>query len=284
MNWRKNKMEDITAIILTKNEELNISRCINSIIGLVKRIVIVDSYSTDNTVDIARQMSAEIYTHSWKHYSDQFNWALDNINIQTKWVYRIDADEVVTPNLKEEIIEKCRLHRSDNINGFVMKFKIFFMGKFLRHGGVYPFYNLTIFKYGKGRYEERAMGEHIILNDGKTIDLINDCIHYDFKDLSSWVDKHNKYSTREVFDYYDGKKKSSNLYHEAKKTINLRDNFYYRLPLFLRARLFFLYKYYFKLGFLDGKPGRIYAFLQSYWYRFLVDAKIYEQINNNEKR
>ena len=196
-------MNDLTAIILTKNEELNIERCINSIKGLADRICVVDSGSTDNTIKIAKKLGAEIYEHSpFDHYAKQFNWALDNVNVKTKWVYRIDADEVVTPELKDEIIKACKEHSNDNVNGFVMKFKIYFMGKFLKHGGIYPFYNLTIFKYGKGRYEDRAMGEHVVLNEGTTLDLKNDCLHYDFKDLTSWIDKHNWYATREVDDYY----------------------------------------------------------------------------------
>lgn len=272
-------MNDITAIILTKNEENNIERCITSIKNLVKRIVVVDSYSEDSTVEIAKNLGAEIYEHPWKHYADQFNWALDNVDIKTKWVYRIDADEYVTPELSEEIARECKRHADDNVSGFVMKFKIWFLGRFLTHGGVYPFYNLTIFKYGKGRYEDRAMGEHIVLTEGMTIDLKNDCIHYDFKNLDAWIDKHNKYATREVQDYECTLKlqqAKTSLYDEAEKAKKMRDGFYYKLPPFFRARLYFWYRYYFKLGFLDGKPGKIYAFMQAYWYRYLVDAKLYE--------
>lgn len=281
-------MNDLTAIILTKNEELNIERCIKSIIGLADRICIVDSGSTDKTVEIAKKLGAEIYSHQpFEHYAKQFNWALDNLNIKTKWIYRIDADEVVTPELKKEIIDNCKLHHDDDINGFVMKFKIFFMGRFLTHGGVYPFYNLTIFKNGYGRYEDRAMGEHIVLKSGETIDLQNDCLHYDFKDLNTWISKHNWYATREVNDYFEtinNKQADTTLYHEAEKTKAYRDRIYYRLPKFFRAKLYYWYRYYVKLGFLDGKPGKIYAFLQAYWYRYLVDAKIYEkEIRQGEK-
>ena len=281
-------MNDITAIILTKNEEKNIERCINGIKDLADRIVVVDSFSTDSTVEIAKSLGAEIYTHAWKHYADQFNWALDNTDVNTKWVYRIDADEVVTPELTAEIKEQCALHANDDVNGFVMKFKIFFLGRFLTHGGVYPFYNLTIFKYGKGRYESRAMGEHVVLSEGSMIDLKNDCIHYDVKDLTTWIDKHNKYATREVIDYYENlerKEELASLYGEAEKTKKLRDGFYYKLPLFFRARLYYWYRYYLKLGFLAGKPGKVYAYLQAYWYRYLVDAKIYEQeIQKKDKK
>ena len=169
---------------------------------------------------------------------------------------------------------------SDDVNAFIMKFKIFFMGRFLTHGGVYPLYNVTIFRNGFGRYEDRAMGEHIVVNSGSTAMLSNDCLHYDFKSLDAWIDKHNKYATREVDDYYAVRSANSelaNLYGEAEKAKTLRDGLYYRLPKFFRAHLYFFYRYYVKLGFLDGKPGKIYAFLQAYWYRYLVDAKLYER-------
>ena len=171
---------DMTAVVLTKNEEKNISHCLKSIKHLVSRIIVVDSGSTDDTVAIAKQFGAEVYNHEFIHYAAQFNWVLDNINIDTKWIYRIDADEVVTPELAAEIENACICHDSDDVNGMVMKFKVNFMGRFLTHGGIYPFYNLTIFRNGYGRYEDRAMGEHIYLRAGRTIDLNNDCLHYDF--------------------------------------------------------------------------------------------------------
>ena len=278
-------MNDITAIILTKNEELNIARCITSIKGLADRIVVVDSGSTDKTMDIAKGLGAEIYQHEpFEHYAKQFNWALDHVNVQTKWVYRID--EVVTPELKEEIIKNCLEHSEDDVNGLVMKFKIYFMGRFLTHGGIYPFYNLTIFKYGYGRYEDRSMGEHVVLSEGRTVDLENDCLHYDFKDLTAWINKHNWYATREVNDYMETlamRQADTNLYHEAEKTKKLRDGLYYKLPKFWRARFYYWYRYYIKLGFLDGQAGRVHAFLQAYWYRYLIDAKIMEQELKNKK-
>lgn len=281
-------MNSITAIILTKNEEVNIQQCIRSITGLADRIVVVDSGSTDNTVEIARKLGAEIYYHEpFEHYAKQFNWALDNTDIKTKWIYRIDADEVVTSELRDEIIQACKEHSDDDVNGLVMKFKIFFMGRFLTHGGIYPFYNLTVFKNGLGRYEDRAMGEHIVLSEGRTIDLKNDCLHYDFKDLTTWINKHNWYATREVNDYFATIEQSqidTSLYHEAEKAKKLRDDFYYKLPKFWRAKFYYWYRYYLKLGFLDGQAGKVHAFLQAYWYRFLVDAKILEREINEKER
>ena len=282
-------MEGLLSLcLIVKNEEKNLPNCLESIKGLVRRIVVVDSGSTDLSIDIALSYGAEVYRHEWVHYAAQFNWALDNTSIDTKWIYRIDADEVVTPELAHEIRFACQAHSEDDINGLIMRFKIYFMGRFLTHGGIYPFYNLTIFKNGYGRYEDRAMGEHIVLSEGHTAYLEHECLHYDFKDLSSWIAKHNSYSTREAADYFNVREENSrlaSLYGEAEMTKSLRDNLYYRLPMFLRAHLYFIYRYYFRLGFLDGKPGKMHAFLQAYWYRFLVDAKIYErELVNNERR
>lgn len=273
-------MNDITAIILTKNEELNIERCINSILGLADRIVVVDSGSTDRTVEIAERLGAEIFSHPFEHYAAQFNWALDHVDVTTTWVYRIDADECVTPELKEEIREQCAAHRDDDVNGFLMKHKLYFLGRFLTHGGVYPFLKITVFKPAFGRFENRAMGEHVVLSEGRTLTFEHDCLHYDCKDLTSFIEKHNSYATREVRDYFERRRNlegQANLYGVAENTKKLRDGLYYRLPKFFRAWLYYVYRYYFRLGFLDGTPGRIYARIQAYMYRYMVDAKIYEQ-------
>lgn len=273
-------MIDMTAIILTKNEEVNIERCINSVRGWIKRIVIVDSGSIDKTVELAKKLGAEIYVHEpFVDYAKQFNWAIDNTNITTKWVFRFDADECVTPELKREIITECKKHADDNVSGFMMRYKIYFLGKFLKHGGSYPFLKITIFKYGKGRFEDRSMGEHIVLNEGLCMNLKEDCEHYDFKSLTAFIDKHNCYATREVKDHIDvvSGRENAKLDGQPERDKKLRDGLYYKLPMFWRAKFYYWYIYYLRLGFLDGTPGKIYAFIQAYFYRYIVDAKIYER-------
>lgn len=268
---------DLTAIILTKNEELNIRRCIKSLGNVPERIVVVDSGSTDHTVQIAQDLGADIFYHPFVHYADQFNWALDNVGISTKWVYRIDADEVVTPELLGEIQKKCEKYSDSDVNGFLMKHKLFFLGRYLSHGGAYPFIKMTIFKPKYGRFENRSMGEHVVLSEGKEILLDNDCLHYDCKDLNSFIDKHNWYASREVQDYYErSRSNQAALYDKAETTKKIRDGFYYKLPKFFRAKLYYIYRYYFQFGFLDGYPGKVYALIQAYFYRTIVDAKIYE--------
>lgn len=138
---------------------------------------------------------------------------------------------------------------------------------------------ITVFKPKYADFEDRAMGEHVVLKEGRYIELKNDCLHHDCKNLTAFVDKHNAYATREVIDYYDRqeKMKQEALYAKAEKDKKLRDSLYYKLPAFIRARLFYWYRLYFQLGFLDGRPGRVYCFLQAYFYRYLVDAKLYEK-------
>ena len=230
-------------------------------------------------------MGAEIYYHPFEHYAAQFNWALDNTDITTTWVYRIDADECVTDELAIEIVEECQKHHDDDTTAFLMKHKLYFLGKYLTHGGAYPFIKITVFKPKFARFENRAMGEHVVPQKGRTLQFKNDCLHYDCKNLNAFIDKHNWYATREVADYYARKKsinEQASLYQVAEKTKKLRDGFYYRLPKFFRARLYFWFRYYVQLGFLDGDAGRVYAWIQAYMYRYIVDAKILEaEINEN---
>lgn len=271
-------MADITAIILTLNEEKNIVDCINSIKPVVKRIVVVDSFSTDKTVEIAKEMGAEVLQNKWVNYSTQFLYAMENIDIDTKWVFRIDADERLTEKSAKELEELTEKHDGDDINGIIVRFEVNFLGKSLRHGGIYPFKKLLVFKKGKAHMEMRNMDEHILLDEGKSVVMKNDCLHQDFKSLSEWIDKHNKYSNREAMDYFnrENAKEGKALKGGAKLKRFVKFKIYYKLPMGLRAKLYYWYRYYLRFGFLDGKAGKIFAFLQAYWYRFLVDAKIYE--------
>ena len=280
-------MTDTTVIILTKNEETDIERCIRSVEGWVKRIVIVDSGSTDRTVEIASRLGVEVVRHEpFADYGRQFNWAVDNLRIKTTWVFRLDADEVITPELRKELEKELEHHATDDVSGFMMRYKVEFMGRYLMHGGFYPFQKITIFKYGKGRFEERAMGEHVVLSEGRCVYLRNDAIHHTLKTLDLYINKHNWYATREVQDYFDVRSGRENalLDGQPERAKKLRDGLYYRLPMFLRAKLFFWYRYYLRLGFLDGTPGYIFAFMQAYWYRTLVDAKIYERETEGTRR
>lgn len=270
-------MLDLTAIILTYNEEMNIKACIESIRFFTKRIVVVDSNSNDNTVAIAQGCGAEVLVNPWVNYATQYNWGIENAHINTEWILRIDADERISNEAASEIVEICGNANNPDISGIIVRFKVTFLGKDLKHGGIYPFRKLLIYRNNCGYMENRNMDEHIVLKKGKAVYLKNDSYHYDYKGLTEWIDKHNKYSSREVLDYINNDTHELwNLNHNAKIKRWIKYHLYYRLPMGLRAHLYYIYRYYIKFGFLDGKEGKIFCFLQAYWYRFLVDAKIYE--------
>lgn len=271
-------MTDITAVLLTQNEEKNIVRCIESI-KWVDRIILVDSGSTDATCQIAESLGVEVYNHMpFENHGKQFNWATDNIDINTTWIFRVDADEVVTPELANEIRQACNEHKEDDVNAFEMRFKVLFLGKFLKHGGAYPFVKINIFKKGKARFNERPLGDNVELHEGRYLQLKHDCLHYDFKDLSSYVKKHDWYADMEVESYMkDMDSQDANISKAASMRKLLRRGVYYKLPSFLRAKLYYWYIFYVRMGFLDGKAGYVHAFIQAYFYRVLVDAKIMEQ-------
>ena len=264
-------MANITTIILTKNEEKNIEAAITSAKQIADRIIVIDSGSTDETVNIAKRCGAETFFHEWYGYAAQFNWALDNCNILTSWVFRLDADERISEELAQEILVKINCN---DINGYSMRWRVFFMGKWIKHGGTHKSYFLRMFRYGKGRVHG-LMDEHVEV-DGKVERLTGDLIHYDYKGLDEWINKHIGYTRRELLLYDE---LLSGDYENNSQT--KKRSFYYRLPLFVRARLYFWYRYYLQLGFLDGQEGKILIYLQAYWYRFVVDAKIYEKEKAN---
>ena len=269
-------MADITVIILTYNEEKNIEDCIRSVKDAAKRIVVVDSFSSDRTEEMARSLGAEFVQHEFIDQAKQFIYALDNIDISTKWVLRLDADERLTREALDEIERVCRENEDTDINGFDVYFTVNFLGRDLKH---YPFHKLILFKKGKAHMEDRSMDEHIVLDEGRSGVLKSLCIHNDHNGLTAWIDKHNKYSDREVLNMQGGDEdvefKSLSRMTGIKRFVKYR--VYYRLPAGLRSYLYYLYRLYIKGGILDGKEGRIFAFLQAYWYRYLVDAKLYEK-------
>lgn len=266
-------MADITAIILTRNEKDFIEECILSIKDVVKRIVVVDSFSEDNTCELAKNLGAEVYQHEFYNYSKQYKYAVNIANVKTKWILRIDADERLTEESAEELNKLCNENENTDVSGIVLRFYNMFLNKPMYHGGMYPWKKLSVYKTGLGDIEDRNMDEHIILSSGKTIEAKIDSKHLAFRGLTFFTNKCNWYSTREAMDYFDNISTDST--NSSLKTI-LKMKVYYKLPLGFRSWLYYAYRYYIRLGFLDGKEGKIFAFLHAYWYRFLVDAKIYE--------
>lgn len=273
----------ISFLIITYNESIHIKRCIDSVASISDDIVVVDSYSTDNTKHIAEINGARFYQNSWVNHSHQINWALDNINFKNDFIFRIDADEYLTEELINEIKHLFSKGISPEINGFNIKRRTYFLGRWMKHGGYYPTVLLRLWRKGMARCENREMDEHMVLNKGRSISLQFDFIDSNLMGIKSWIDKHNGYSDKELKEYYkliSSCNDNDNVdLGKAKITRDLK-NKYYKLPLFFRSFLMFIYRYIFKLGFLDGKEGLIFYVLQTFWYRFLIDSKIYEKENN----
>lgn len=283
-------MLDLTVIILTKNEEKNIEKCINSFNGISKRFVVVDSYSDDTTKEICERLSIKynisFYERSFISHADQFNWALKNTQLNTNWIMRIDADEEMTKELIEEFENKIPT-LDESVSGVFLNRRIYFMNKWIKYGGMYPIKVLRLFRRNKGYCEQKLMDEHIVTNEGINISFKNDFIDYNQKNLEWWINKHNWYSNLEVNDYLKNKNfeqqvNSKFLGNSTERKRWLKNIVYYKTPLLRRAKWYFMYRYFIRLGFLDGKEGLIFHFLQGYWYRFLIDAKIHEQNVNNQ--
>lgn len=283
-------MADLTVIILTKNEELNLEKCILSLRNCVKRIVIIDSYSDDGTISLAKSLGADVYEHPFENHAAQFNWALDNVNLETEWVMKVDADEELSSELVCEINQKLDVLQN-YVTGVILRRRVYFMGRWLKHGGKYPELLLRIFRVGHGKSEMKLMDEHLIVSDGKVVTFNNDFIDRNNKSLEWWINKHNWYSNKEVLDQQmkldklNENESVGETAQSAQARIKrfLKRHGYYSLPKFFRAHMYFLYRYYLRLGFLDGTEGRIYTFLQAYWYRYLIDAKMYECDKNGIK-
>ncbi|MCJ2187469.1 glycosyltransferase family 2 protein [Novosphingobium beihaiensis] len=274
---------DITVIILTYNEQLHIRRAIESVRNIAQSILVIDSYSTDDTVAIAHDAGAEVVQHAFVNQSAQFNWGLDNLNIGTAWVLRLDADEVIESDLASEINQKLPLLPSD-IVGVNFDRKHIFMGKWIRHGARYPLRMLRLWRTGKGRVEDRWMDEHVHVWDGRTITFKGGFEDRNENGLSFFIAKHNGYATREAIDVlinrYNLSPSRQRKFHIAARQAKIKrwikEHIYNHLPLWAGPFAYFLYRYVIRMGFLDGKEGTIYHLLQGFWYRYLVACKIYE--------
>ncbi len=271
----------ITAIILTRNEEKHLDRCIESLSGVADRILVADCFSTDATLDIARAHGARVVQRAWVNYATQFNWALTQLDADTDWVLRIDADEVLTPELAAAL--RARLPTlGPAIDGVTFGRRMTFQGRLIRWGGVFPVEVLRVFRYGRGECENRWMDEHIKVV-GPTVAVAGELIDDNLQPLTWWTDKHNHYASREAVDLLnlqygfmpqDSVASLSGAQAGVKRWV--KEVLYARLPGGLRAFAYFLYRYVLRLGFLDGPSGTAFHVLQGFWYRFLVDAKVAE--------
>lgn len=248
-----------------------------------EEIFVIDSFSKDKTVEISKILGAKVYQHPFENQARQFNWAIKNCPITSDWIWRVDADEYIEPALAEKVVISLP-HVSLDVNGIYVNKKIVFMGRSLLHGGWYPAQQIKIIRKGYGTSEDKWMDEHLIIFSGTTISIDGDQTDENLNDLSWWTQKHNNYSNREAVNMLlmeygmnnQGEEVASKLFGtdaERKRWLKMK---YVRAPLFLRPFINFFIRYILKAGFLDGKQGFIWHFLQGFWYRFLVDAKIYE--------
>lgn len=280
----------LTVLILTYNEGLHLQRCLESASQLTSQIVVVDCFSNDKTIEIARSFGATVIQRPWDgSHSSQVNWALSQLPqlpFHTQWVMRIDADEILSRELVLQITEVLSSIPGD-VNGISCIRKMKFQGKLICYGGVGANRVMRLFRYGFGQSEPRWMDEHIKVL-GKAIAISGVMIDDNLRPLSWWIEKHNGYSSREAVDLlnleYQFSEQNSvaalSMGRSKNSTIGLKrwikENVYAKLPGGSRAIAYFLWRYIFMLGFLDGSQGTQFHFYQALWYRYLVDSKVSE--------
>jgi glycosyltransferase involved in cell wall biosynthesis len=275
---------ELSVIMLTHNEAIHIERAIRSVVAIATNVFVVDSFSGDHTAALAQSLGATVVQHEFVNYAQQFQWALDNLQINTEWIIRLDADEVFTPELIDEIRRTLPL-LAPEISGLNLKRRHIFLGHWIKHGGRYPLKLLRIWRKGAAKIEQRWMDEHIVLLYGRAVTCRHDFSDHNLNDLSAFTEKHNRYATREAIDRLNQEfglfandaavaAGASNSQARLKRLI--KEHLYNRLPLGAGPLFYFLWRYIAQLGFLDGRPGLIYHFLQGFWYRFLVEAKVLE--------
>lgn len=278
----KSQRLPISVIVLTFNEAENLKTCLDSVAGWASQICIIDSGSTDSTVEIAGRYTDCVLFHPFESWGVQMNWALASSRLENEWVLRLDADEFVLPELRDELCAKLP-QLPQEVTALYCKRRVYFMGRWIRHGGYYPFWLLRVFRRGKILFEQHyGEAEHALILEGRADYLQHDFVDYNRKNLAFWTLKHEDYADREVkslLRLHDSERieaKASLLGSPEMKRRWLKKNVYARSPLFLRAFVYFFYRYFIRLGFLDGIEGLIFHVLQGFWYRFYVDAKTWE--------
>jgi glycosyltransferase involved in cell wall biosynthesis len=277
----------VSVLIPAKNEQVNLPACLASV-AVADEVFVVDSQSTDKSEEIIKSYGANLVQfHFNGRWPKKKNWSLENLSFRNEWVLIVDCDERITPELWSEIAQAIQ---NDEHDGYYLNRRVFFLGKWIRHGGKYPDWNLRLFKHAKGRYEnlntedipntgDNEVHEHVIL-PGKVGYLKNDMLHEDFRDLFHWLERHNRYSNWEARVYLNiltGKDDSgtigANLFGDAVQRKRFLKKVWVRLPFkpFLRFILFYIIQ----RGFLDGKAGYTYARLLSQ-YEYQIGVKLYE--------
>jgi glycosyltransferase involved in cell wall biosynthesis len=276
----------VTVIVLTYNEEKNLPHALASVAGWSHETFVLDSLSTDGTLDIARKFGCASAQNRFEDYAKQRNYALEHLPITSEWVLFLDADEWLPDATRNEI--SAIIARSPVENGFYINRRLIWMGRWIRRG-YYPSWILRLFRLGKGRCEDRSVNEQIIV-EGATGQLRCDFVHQDRKGVTDWIAKHNGYATREAMELLKGR--SAPGYQEIDARLLgsqgerrrwLRHVIWNRLPALLRPFGYFFYRYVLQRGFLDGVAAFMFHFLQALWYPMLIDIKYLELKANHRQ-
>ncbi|MDQ3986886.1 MAG: glycosyltransferase family 2 protein [Actinomycetota bacterium] len=273
-------MESLAVVLLTHDEEANLPSLLSSLDGFTKRLFVMDSGSNDRTVEIAERAGATVWRHPFDDYASQRNRAQEKLPDDVQWVLHLDADERLTPELREEI-KRTMDAPPKGVDGFMLRQRTVFMGRWIKHGGHYPAFHLRLFRKGSGRCEERLYDQHFVV-EGHIERLKNDYVDVVASDVETWTARHVRWAgleAEEIMNPSVGRTRvrPALFGNPIERRRWLREKVLYRPPLFLRAFLHFLYRYFLRLGFLDGKEGLIFHFLQGCWYRFMVDAVVYQR-------
>ncbi len=285
-------MSYFSFIILTFNEELHLPRLLKSMEGLNAPIFILDSGSTDATLSIAEAYGAEVLYNKFENHPKQWDFALTNFAIQTEWIIGLDADQIITPELKQKLNLFDKNTVSKDVNGIYFNRKNYFRGRWIKHGGYFPKYLLKMFRKGYGHSDLNENMDHRFVIKGKTQVWKNGFLieeNTKENDISFWLAKHNKYSDLVAQEEVERIEKLRSQHTTRKfsgnpdEKIAFLKNIWWKLPLYWRPCIYFVYRFFFQFGFLDGKEGRIFHFLQGFWFRIIVDIKIEELLNQNKK-
>jgi glycosyltransferase involved in cell wall biosynthesis len=246
-------------------------------------IHVVDSFSTDDTIELSRRLGAQVVQHKFENYGAQRNWAIDNLALRYSWQLHLDADERLTP----ELIASVRsLPENPSQSGFLIARLVQFLGREMRHGGMSPTWHLRLFRNGAGRCEERKYDQHFYLAQGYTGELRGYMVDEIRMSLSEWTARHNRWADAEVLEQtlaQEGARVRPRLLGNPMEQKRYLRGLYNNAPLFVRPYALFFYRYFLRLGFLDGWEGFIFWTLQTFWFRFLIDAKLFE-LRNSQKR
>ncbi|GAC1538806.1 MAG: glycosyltransferase family 2 protein [Herpetosiphon sp.] len=273
----------ISVIVLTKNEEKQIVACLESVVNWAGEIIVVDSGSTDRTQELAKKYTPHIVSHHFENYSAQRNWSQDNVSLSYNWVFHLDAGEQVSQQLVASMWAAFRTEASAP-DGFLISRQTIFLGRWIKHGGLYPTYHLRLYRRGKGFCEDREYDQHFRI-EGTVATLSGDILDHITPDLASWTISHERWATAEAREQLKLQSADATTGGQVRPIFRgtsierrrwLRLKVYGKVPLFIRPFMYFVIRYVLRRGFLDGVEGLVYHVLHGFWYRFYVDAKIWE--------